>query len=110
MGRRFEAFTNETFQVIRWVLIVGFAQYMAQRSPLPIFQITYWALAGLLFAYLASRFLLRPEIRMFAEPKRRWQRMVQSAVNFVVCVVVFALVLWAVTRMTEAFGTYRATL
>lgn len=110
MGRRFEAFTDEVFQVIRWILLVGLASYLAQSYDPPIFDVTYWFLATLLFAYLASRFLLRPEIPFLASPTTRAQRLLQSALNFMVCVVIFTLVLWGVSALTQAIADYRRSL
>lgn len=110
MGRRFEAFTDEVFQVIRWILLVGLASYLAQTYDPLIFDVTYWCLAALLFAYLASRFLLRPEIPFFANPTTRAQRRLQTLLNFMVCVVIFALVLWGVSALTEAIADYRRAL
>ena len=110
MGRRFEAFTDEVFQVVRWILLVGLASYLAQTYDPLIFDVTYWFLAGLLFAYLASRFLLRPEIPFFANPASRAQRRLQTVLNFMVCVVIFALVLWGVSALTEAIADYRRAL
>lgn len=108
MGRRFEAFTNEVFQVVRWVLVVGFTDYIARASASPILDLVYWVLAAMLFAYLASRFLLRPEFRLMPDPSRRWQRLMQSALNFLLCVVVFAVVIWAVEQMSGSIANYRA--
>ncbi|WP_300547755.1 hypothetical protein [Roseovarius sp.] len=110
MGRRFEAFTDEVFQVIRWILLVGLASYLAQSYDPLIFDLTYWFLATLLFAYLASRFLLRPEIPFLANPTTRGQRLLQSALNFMICVMIFALVLWGVSALTEAIADYRRVL
>lgn len=110
MGRRFEAATDEIFQVIRWVLVVGFASYLARAHDLMILRVTYWVLAGLLFGYIASRFLLRPEIAFLGNPEGRAGRLVQSALNFLLCVVVFGLVLYAVSVLTQAIAEYRGTL
>jgi len=110
MGRRFEAFTDEIFQVIRWVLVVGLADYLAQSHDAPILRLTYWVLAALLFGYIASRFLLRPEIAFLGNPQNFAARLLNSALNFFVCVVVFLLTLYAVATMTEAITSYRATL
>ena len=107
MGQRFEAFTNEVFQVVRWVLVVGFADYISRANPSLILDVVYWALSALLFTYLASRFLLRPEIQLMPDPNKRWQRLVQSALNFILCVVVFGVVLWAVTQMSASIANYR---
>ena len=110
MGCRFEAFTDEVFQVIRWILLVGLASYLAQSYDPPIFDVTYWFLAALLFACLASRFLLRPEIPFLANPGTRAQRLLQSSLNVMVCVVIFVLVLWGVSALAEAIADYRRAL
>lgn len=101
-GRLVETLTDEVFQVLRWVLMAGFARYLAQIYPGWLLDALYWGLAALLFGYLASRLLLRPEIPVFTARDRRWKRLAQSVVNFVLCVGLFALVLWGVERVTEA--------
>lgn len=108
MGHKFEALTNEVFQVIRWVLIVGFANFLANTTPLVILDLLYWMLATLLVAYIASRFLLRPEIRLVPHPERRWQGRLQSALNLAFCLGLCALVLWAIHLLTQAVAAYRA--
>jgi len=110
MGRRFEAVTDEIFQVIRWVLMVGFANYLARIRDSLILDLTYWGLSALLFGYIASRFLLRPEIPFLGNPEGRFASLVQSALNFLLCVVVFVLVLWIVATLTQAIAAYRSNL
>lgn len=110
MGRRFEAVTDEIFQVIRWGLVVGFASYLARAHELMILRVTYWVLAGLLFGYIASRFLLRPEIAFLGKPQGRAGRLANSALNVLLCVMVFGLVLYAVGALTQAIAEYRGTL
>lgn len=110
MGRRFEAVTDEIFQVIRWVLVVGFASYLSRAHDLVILRLTYWMLAALLFGYIASRFLLRPEIAFLGNPPGRAARLAQSALNFLLCVVVFGLTLYAVSALTEAIAEYRGAV
>ncbi|MBE0454968.1 MAG: hypothetical protein IBX58_14965 [Roseovarius sp.] len=110
MGRRFEAVTDEIFQVIRWVLVVGFASYLARAHDILILHVTYWALSALLFGYIASRFLLRPEIGFLGNPEGRLARLAQSALNFLLCVVVFGLTLYAVNALTGAIAEYRGAL
>lgn len=107
IGRRFEAFVDEAFQVVRWSAMVGLAQFLAIRHPGPLFGLLYWVLAILLFGYIASRFLLRPEIRIFPDDAPRWQRLVQSAVNFLLCVVVFLALLWGIAAVTDGIAEYR---
>lgn len=110
MGRRFEALADEIFQVIRWVLVVGFASYLSKAHDLLILHVTYWVLSMLLFGYIASRFLLRPEIAFLGNPEGRAARLAQSALNFVLCFGVFALTLYAVSEMANAIATYRGTI
>lgn len=109
MGRRFEAMTDEIFQVIRWVLVVGFASYLAKAHDALVLSVVYWVLSALLFGYIASRFLLRPEIPFLGNPPGRLGRLTQSALNFLLCIVVFALTLWAVATLTEVIAEYRTT-
>jgi len=110
MGRRFEALTDEVFQVIRWVLVVGLADYLARTHDAAILTLTYWVLSALLFGYIASRFLLRPEIPFLGNPAGRAGRLAQSALNFILCVGVFVLTLYAVSELTRAIATYRGAL
>ena len=110
MGRRFEAMTDEIFQVIRWVLVVGLANYLARSHDAAVLTLTYWVLAVLLFGYIASRFLLRPEIPFLGNPQGRVARLAQSALNFLLCVGVFALTLYAVSELTGAIAAYRGNL
>lgn len=101
VGARFEAFVDEAFQVVRWAGMVAVADYLARRYPDPYLSAVYWILAALLFGYVASRFLLRPEISLFGPGATRWQRLLQSAVNFLVCVVAFGAVLATIGTITE---------
>ncbi|MGX0903276.1 hypothetical protein ACSSV8_001852 [Roseovarius sp. MBR-79] len=110
MGRQFEAVTDEIFQVIRWVLVVGFASYLSRAHDILILHVTYWVLSVLLFGYIASRFLLRPEIAFLGNPPGRAGRLAQSALNFGLCVVVFAVTLYAVSALTQAIADYRGGL
>lgn len=107
IGLRFEALVDESFQVVRWAAIVGLAQFLVTRYPGLLFGLVYWVLAALLFGYLASRFLLRPEIRLFPDDASRGQRLVQSAVNFLICVVLFVAVLWGIAMMVDGIADYR---
>ncbi|MFU8779264.1 MAG: hypothetical protein ACNA7M_16620 [Roseovarius sp.] len=109
MGRRFEALTDEIFQVIRWVLVVGFASYLARTNGSAVLTATHWGLSALLFGYIASRFLLRPEIAFLGNPAGRLGRLSQSALNFLLCIVVFGLTLWAIGTLTEVIADYRTT-
>lgn len=110
IGARIETLTEESFQFIRWTLIVGFARYLSDAFPQRIFDLLYWGLAGLLFAYLVSRFLLRPEIRFVPNPKRHWQRLLQTLANMMLCVLIFALMLWGVGQLTAAIADYRSAM
>ncbi len=110
IGARFERFVEEAFQIVRWSIIVGFAQFLAVRFPGHIFGALYVFLAFLLFGYIASRFLLRPEIRLFPENASRTQRLVQSAINFLVCVIAFFAVLWGIRAVVLGLTEYRMSL
>lgn len=106
LGRRFEAVTDEIFHVLRWVLMVGFARFLAVNGGFA-FVLIYWGLAALLFGYIASRFLLRPEIPILARTDTRLRRLLQSAANFVICVGAFVAVLWAVDMIVTGVAEYR---
>lgn len=107
IGLRFEAFVDEAFQIMRWSGMVAVADYLARLYPNPWLRLLYWILATLLFGYIASRFLLRPEVRIFARGAPRWQRLVQSGVNFFLCVIVFSAVLWLIGAMTQTIADQR---
>jgi predicted cobalt transporter CbtA len=110
IGSRIEALTAEAFQVIRWAIIVGFARYLSDTFPSLVLDLLYWGLASLLFAYLVSRFLLRPEVPIMPNPRQRWQRILQTMVNLVICILAFALALWAIGQLTETISQYRASV
>jgi predicted cobalt transporter CbtA len=107
MGRRFEAFTEEAFHVIRWSLMVGLARYLSVTAHGRAYDVIHWALAALLFGYIASRLLLRPEIPLVPEAAPTWQRLLQSAVNFLVCVGAFAILLWGINTLADGVAHYR---
>ncbi len=107
LGRRFEALADEVFQVIRWILIVGFVSFLAKATALWIFDMLTWGLTGLLFAAIASRFLLRPEIRLVPHPERLMQARVQTILNLLLCFALCMVVLWGVQHLTDAVATYR---
>ncbi len=109
IGARIETLTEEAFQLIRWAFIVGFARYLSDSFPQRIFDLLYWGLASLLFAYLVSRFLLRPELRVMPNPGKRWQRILQSIFNLMICILAFALALWGIGQLTGAISQYRAS-
>ncbi|WP_101067414.1 hypothetical protein [Roseovarius salinarum] len=107
LGQRVEALTDEAFNVLRWTVLVGFARYVAQQASSIWFEVIYWVLAGLLFGYLASRFLLRPEVPIFAHRDARWKRITQTLVNYALCMAAFMAVIWALDRLVEAIAQYR---
>jgi len=108
LGRRFEVLTDEVFNVVRWTVLVGFAKFLANTYPEPVFEIVYYALAALLFGYLASRFLLRPEIPFMPNRTKLWQRLVQSGLNLAVCMVAFMTVIWLIDILVTAVAQYQA--
>lgn len=107
LGRRFEALTDEVFNVVRWTVIVGFARFLATEYPEPVFRAIYWVLAAFLFTYLASRFLLRPEIRLVPDRGKLWQRLLQSVLNLLICMGAFLVVLWGVDILITGVAQYR---
>ncbi|MFQ5621873.1 MAG: hypothetical protein ACE5FS_00610 [Paracoccaceae bacterium] len=110
MGRTFERVTQEVFQVVRWIFIVGFARYLEVQMGLLSFTVLKWVLSAFLLGYISSRFLLRPEIRVFPAIDAAWQRNVQFAVNLIVCMVVFMAVVWIANALAEGVANSRALL
>ncbi len=108
LGRAFEALTDEVFHVVRWATLVGFVQYLETVYPSAGFTVTRWVLSVFLFGYIASRFLLRPELRLFPADAPAWLRLLQFAVNFALCFLVFAAVLWALHSLVGTVSDYRA--
>lgn len=106
-GRRLEAVTYEVFNVLRWSFVVGFTRYLAVHAHALPYDLLHWTTSALLFVYLASRFLLRPEVPIFANRDRRWKRVLQTMVNLAICMVAFALVLWALNLLVDGFARYR---
>lgn len=109
LGRQFEALADEVFNVVRWTAIVGFARFLATEYPDPVFLAIYWILAAFLFTYLASRFLLQPEIRLVPDPGKRWQRLLQGVLNLLICMGAFLVVLWTINMLVSAVAQYRVT-
>lgn len=107
LGRRVEAATEQAFHVVRWSLMVGLARYLAQRAGSLWFDLIYWGLAAMLLGHLASIFLLRPEIPLFAARDRRWKRAVQTALNYALCMVAFMAVMMVLNRLVDAIAQYR---
>lgn len=107
MGRRFEAFTEEAFHVIRWSLMVGLARYLSFHAPGWQFTLIHWALSALLFGYIASRLLLRPEIAIFRETDTLWRKLLQSAINFLICIGAFLILMWGINALAEGVAQYR---
>jgi len=107
MGRRFEILTDEVFNVVRWSVLVGFSQFLARKFPAPVFELIYYVLAAFLFGYLASRFLLRPEIPLVPNPEKRWQRLLQSALNFLICVGAFLVVVVGINMVEDAVALHQ---
>lgn len=107
MGRRFEALTDEVFHIVRWAMIVGFVRYLETTYQAPAFTIARWVLSFFLFGYIASRFLLRPEIQLFPGTASRFLIAVRIIINFAICFITFALVLWSVSVLADVAGGIR---
>jgi len=109
LGRRVEAATEIGFRVLRWAGFLGLARFLERMAGGAGFTALYWVIALFLFGYLVSVFLLRPEIPLFARADRRWKRALQSALNVIVCMALFMVVLWAVTALADAIARHRFT-
>ena len=108
LGRRFEALTDEVFHVVRWATLVGFVQFLQTEIPATGFTVARWVLSFFLFGYIASRFLLRPEIRFVPPGAHFGLRLLQFALNFAICVLAFGAVLWAIDALVSTVSDYRA--
>ncbi|MEI4235077.1 hypothetical protein [Roseovarius sp. D22-M7] len=107
LGQRFEAVTEEIFSVLRWAIVVGFARHLSIHTTALWFDAIHWITGALLFAYLASRFLLRPEVPLFTSLDRRWKRRVQTAVNLGLCMLAFLLAMWLIEHLVDGIARYR---
>ena len=107
LGHRFEAVTDEAFNVLRWTVVVGFARFLALEASSIWFDVIHWATSAMLFGYLASRFLMRPELPLFAQLDRRWKRLTQTVVNYALCMLAFMLVMWVLNQLVEGIARYR---
>jgi Kef-type K+ transport system membrane component KefB len=107
LGRRFEAVTDEVFTVVRWAVVVGLARYLSLQSASIWYDILHWAMSAMLLGYLASRFLLRPEVPIFARRDRRWKRILQTVVNIVACMLAFMAVMMLLDRLVDGLMQYR---
>lgn len=102
IGRNFETVTDEVFTIIRWTVVVGFARYIARVEETLAFTLAAHALVALLFGYILSRFLLRPELRLFDEPMPTSKRLLQLMVNFLLCFVGFLAVMYGIESLSQA--------
>jgi len=106
-GRRLEAVAGESFSVLRWSLVVGFTRYLAVNAQALPYDLLHWTTSAMLFVYLASRFLLRPEVPIFATRDRTWKRVLQTTLNLAICMAAFALVIWALNLLVDGIARYR---
>lgn len=104
LGERMDRIARDTFDVVRWITMVAFARYLWRTQGEFAFAALYWALALALFVFLMSRFLLRGEIVLFRPADTRAKRLLTHAFNALVCLVAFALALWVVETLVEAFA------
>ncbi|MBI6628952.1 hypothetical protein [Pontibaca salina] len=107
LGHRFEALTTHAFRVFRWTVLTGFARFLSLVDDSLWFDVIYWLTAALLLGYLASIFLLRPEIPIFARRDAPWKRVVQTVVNYMICMIVFMIVLWGIDALIAGIGEHR---
>ena len=106
-GQRLEAVTDEAFNVLRWAIVVGFTRYLSVNAGALEYDILHWTTSAMLFVYLASRFLLRPEVPIFADRDRRWKRILQTTVNLAICMAAFMLVMWGLNLLVDGIARYR---
>lgn len=107
LGRAFERQAREVFDVVRWISMVGFARYLEIQTNMAGFLALRWVLTLFLFGYIFSRFLLRPDIKVFSDPAKPWQRSIQFLVNMFACIVVFLAVVWSANSLADAVAAYR---
>lgn len=110
MGAYMDRVARDTFDVVRWITMVAFARYLWGAQGEFAFAALYWALAGALFVFLASRFLLRGEIVLFRPADTRVKRLLTHAFNLLVCLAAFALALWVVETLVDAFARNAAPM
>lgn len=106
-GIRLEAAVAETFTVLRWGLLVGLARVVAIETGMLGFRALHWFLSALLFGYLASIFLLRPEIPIFANADTRRKRLIQTGVNHAVCMAAFMAAMMGIDALANAAAEMR---
>jgi len=107
LGRRFESVTDEAFSVVRWTLMVGLARYLSVQGTSIWLDVIHWVMSLMLFGYLASRFLLRPEIPIFANRDTFWKRIAQTVLNYALCMAAFMAVMWGLNHLVAAIADYR---
>ncbi|EYD70573.1 hypothetical protein [Limimaricola hongkongensis] len=107
LGTRLEAIATEIFTVLRWGLLVGLARLIAMETGLWGFRALHWALSALLFVYLASVFMLRPEIPIFARTDTRRKRLIQTGANHVICMAAFMAAMAAIDALADAAAGMR---
>ncbi|SDE20003.1 hypothetical protein [Limimaricola pyoseonensis] len=101
IGRRLEELAVVAFNMVRWSLVVGFTRLVAQETGWPGFRLLDWLLSALLFAYLLSVFMLRPEIPIFSRLDSRRKRLIQSALNSAVCMAAFMAAMMAIDALVD---------
>ena len=107
IGRQFEMVTEDAFNVLRWSVVVGFTRFLSLNTQSAWFDLAHWVTSALLFGYLASRFLLRPEVPIFVNPNRTWKRRLQTAANLVICMAAFMLVMLGLNHLVDGIAHYR---
>lgn len=109
LGERLEALAYHAYSVLRWAVVVGFARFLTLEAPSVWFDTIYWMTSAMLLAYLASIFLLRPEVPLFHRTDQRWKRLTQTAVNLILCMIAFILVIRGIDALAEGVARYRFT-
>ncbi|SDZ23999.1 hypothetical protein SAMN05444004_10883 [Jannaschia faecimaris] len=107
LGQRIEVAIGQAFNVLRWAIVVGFARFLTMQAGSIWFNAIYWATSAMLFGYLASLFLLRPEVPLFRSVDRLWKRRLQTVANLVLCMVAFMLVFQGINALVDGIAVYR---
>ena len=106
LGAKLEQFSHDVFDAFRWILTVGVARYIAIKTESALFMSVSHGLSVVLLTFLLSVFLLRGEIILFRQDSRA-ARIMNMALNLVICFAVFASCIWLTYAMVEVFVVFQ---
>lgn len=86
---------------------MGFLRFLTVNAGSVWFDVIHWSAGAPLFDALASRFLLRTEVPVFASLDRRWKRRIQTVVNLGLCLLAFVLAMWLIEHLVDGVARYR---